>query len=165
MDTVRMINGKLLRRGYTTGSCAAAAAKAAAVMLLTQSINHTVIIKTPNDTVLALDVLNARYTSDWASCAIQKDGGDDPDVTDGVLVYARVSRAATGLTITGGDGIGRVIKFNIVRHWLPLRNIDGVIGRDNFHNSHAHRVVRAQHPVGKRGARCTVGRARGGDII
>ena len=106
----RLVGGKLLRRGYTTGSCAAAAAKAAAAMLLTQAARDTVTLTTPDGTVLTLDVLDIEYTPDAASCAIQKDSGDDPDVTNGALVYARVTRADCGVGISGGEGIGRVTK-------------------------------------------------------
>jgi len=113
MDSTRLIGGKLLRRGYTTGSCAAAAAKAAVIMLLTQMPCHTVTIATPNKAVLTLDVADAGYTRSQASCAIQKDSGDDPDVTNGVLVYAQVTFAPDGIAITGGEGIGRVTKTGL----------------------------------------------------
>ncbi|MDR2933068.1 MAG: cobalt-precorrin-5B (C(1))-methyltransferase CbiD, partial [Oscillospiraceae bacterium] len=106
----RLVGGKLLRRGYTTGSCAAAAAKAAAIMLLTQSVCPTATITTPSGTVLTVDVLDLAFTPEYASCAIQKDSGDDPDVTNGCLVYANVSRITDGIEINGGDGIGRVTK-------------------------------------------------------
>ena len=110
MDLVRMVGGKLLRRGYTTGSCAAAAAKAATMMLLTQTACHTVTLTTPDGTVLTLDVFDCEYTSERASCAIRKDSGDDPDVTDGVFVYVHVSKIPNGIKINGGEGIGRVTK-------------------------------------------------------
>jgi len=109
MDS-RLVGGKLLRRGYTTGSCAAAAAKAAAVTLLTQDACLAVTLITPGGIALTLDVLDIRYTPDSASCAVRKDSGDDPDVTNGALVYARVSRRSAGIEISGGDGIGRVTK-------------------------------------------------------
>jgi len=109
MDS-RLVGGKLLRRGYTTGSCAAAAAKAAAAMLLTQTICHTVTLTTPGGIVLTLDVLDSQVTPEYASCAIQKDSGDDPDVTNGCLVYAHVSFSICDIKICGGDGIGRVTK-------------------------------------------------------
>lgn len=106
----RLVGGKLLRRGYTTGSCAAAAAKAAAIMLLTQSACPTVSLKTPGGAVLTLDVLDRHFSRESASCAIQKDSGDDPDITNGCLVYARLSFAPEGVEIRGGQGIGRVTK-------------------------------------------------------
>lgn len=109
-ETSRLVSGKLLRRGYTTGSSAAAAAKAATIMLLTQTPCPTVTLTTPNNTQLTLDVLDAVLEQDSASCAIQKDSGDDPDITNGCLVYARVSRTSEGFTLAGGEGIGRVTK-------------------------------------------------------
>ena len=109
MDS-RLVDGKLLRRGYTTGSCAAAAAKAATAMLLTQTPSPTVSLTTPGGTDLMLDVMDTDITPAYASCAVQKDSGDDPDVTNGCYVYARVSFASAGINICCGDGIGRVTK-------------------------------------------------------
>lgn len=109
MDT-RLVGGKMLRRGYTTGSCAAAAAKAAATTLLTQTDCRSVTLTTPSGIALTLDVQNGVFTPEYASCSIQKDSGDDPDVTNGCFVYARVSRQAEGVTICGGEGIGLVTK-------------------------------------------------------
>lgn len=103
--------GKLLRGGYTTGSCAAAAAKAAALLLLTGTAPAAVTIGTPAGISLTLPVLQADMTANGsASCAIRKDGGDDPDATDGLLIYATLTRQETGLTVDGGEGVGRVTK-------------------------------------------------------
>lgn len=109
MDT-RLVGGKMLRRGFTTGSCAAAAAKAAASMLLTQTDCPIVTLTTPGGIFLSLNVRNGELTSAYASCAIQKDSGDDPDVTNGCLVYARVSFLPEGIEISGGEGIGLVTR-------------------------------------------------------
>jgi len=112
MDTMhsRFVNGKLLRRGYTTGSCAAAAAKAATDMLLTQRLVENVTLSTPNGITLTLDVTHTSFTPDAATCAVQKDSGDDPDVTNSVFVHAHVTQTPSGITIEGGEGIGRVTK-------------------------------------------------------
>ena len=83
--------GKLMRRGYTTGSCAAAATKAAAVMLLSGEETDTIIIDTPKGITLSLDVLDILRGPGFARCAIRKDSGDDPDDTNGTLIYATVS--------------------------------------------------------------------------
>ena len=83
--------GKLMRRGYTTGSCAAAASKAAAVMLLSGEETDTIIIDTPKGITLSLDVLDILRGPGFARCAIRKDSGDDPDDTNGTLIYATVS--------------------------------------------------------------------------
>ena len=110
MKLTRSVNGKLLRCGYTTGSCAAAAAKAAATMLLSGKEMHTVTLETPKGLKLSLAILDVQMNPDSTSCAIQKDAGDDPDVTDGILVYARVNRMAEGIEITGCEGVGRITK-------------------------------------------------------
>ena len=104
-------DGKKLRYGYTTGSCAAAAAKAAAWMLLTGKRKDTISLVTPKGIPLSLQVEDIRMEEDFVSCAIRKDSGDDPDVTNGTLVYARVSRRGTPeIGIDGGFGVGRVTK-------------------------------------------------------
>lgn len=104
-------DGKRLHFGFTTGTCAAAAAKAATILLLSDTVPQTVSIRTPKGIDLTLPVLEPVRGDGFASCAIRKDAGDDPDVTDGVLVYARVSkRAQPGIAIDGGVGVGRVTK-------------------------------------------------------
>lgn len=82
-----------LRLGYTTGSCAAAAAKAAAQMLLGQEEICQVRLMTPKGIELCLDIENISRTVEYVECAVRKYSGDDPDVTDGLLVFARVQRA------------------------------------------------------------------------
>ena len=102
--------GRRLRCGYTTGACAAAAAKAAAELLLSGCAPQTVSINTPKGVPLTLDVLKPSLVGGRATCAIQKDSGDDPDVTNGVLVYAAVEKRSSGIEIDGGEGVGRVTK-------------------------------------------------------
>lgn len=101
---------KKLRCGYTTGSCAAGAAKAAAQMLLTGNEIRQIKLMTPAGIPLTLDILEIKRKSDSVSCAVKKDSGDDPDITNGILVYVEVSQCAEGITITGGEGIGIVTK-------------------------------------------------------
>lgn len=104
-------NKRQLRCGHTTGSCAAAAALAAAYMLLTGRKKEDIRIKTPKGIWLELPVREIEMGADEVSCAIEKDGGDDPDVTSGSLIYARVSlRSEAGIGIDGGEGVGRVSK-------------------------------------------------------
>lgn len=102
-----------LRCGYTTGSCAAAAARAAAQMLVTGDKQEVTEIITPNGVTLRLEVLNAEISENSAVCAIRKDSGDDPDVTDGILIFADVRRIPSGIEITGGQGIGKVKKAGL----------------------------------------------------
>ena len=104
-------DGKKLRFGYTTGSCAAAAAKAAAWMLLTGQIKEEISLITPKGVTLTLAVEDISMGPDRVSCAIRKDSGDDPDVTNGTLVYAEVTaKEEPGIVIDGGFGVGRVTK-------------------------------------------------------
>ena len=104
-------DGKQLRLGYTTGSCAAAAAKAAAWMLLTGSLRESIQLQTPKGICLDLPVLEISRGADSVSCAVRKDSGDDPDVTDGTLIFAKVTKTPEpGIFIDGGEGVGRVTK-------------------------------------------------------
>lgn len=101
-----------MRYGFTTGSCAAAAAKAAAYMLLTGKEKRAIDIETPKGLIYRAKILDITRGEKTVSCAVEKDGGDDPDVTTGLWIYARVScvKDADGLLIEGGAGVGRVTK-------------------------------------------------------
>ena len=111
MEEYIIREGKQLRLGYTTGSCAAAAAKAAAWMLLTGKRKEMITLDTPKGIRLDLDVKEIRMENGQVSCAIEKDSGDDPDVTKGTLIFATVTQMdAPGVMIDGGFGIGRVTK-------------------------------------------------------
>lgn len=104
-------NGKQLRRGYTTGSCAAAAAQAAAMLLLTGEAPAKVLLRTPSGTDLHLTPEQVHWEGTSAVCAIRKDSGDDPDVTDHIEVVVSIQPNPTpGITIRGGQGVGRVTK-------------------------------------------------------
>ena len=106
-----LVDGKKLRFGYTTGTCAAAAAKAAALLLLTGQAPVAVKIHTPKGIDLRLPIVESKREGDAARCAVRKNSGDDPDVTDGALVCAEVRVSATqGIHIDGGEGVGRVTK-------------------------------------------------------
>lgn len=97
------------RTGYTTGSNAAAAAKAATIALLTGEWPETVKISLPIGETTTMTPVERELTGESAYCCMVKDAGDDPDVTHGALICARVSRSATpGITLAGGEGVGRV---------------------------------------------------------
>lgn len=101
----------ILRYGYTTGSCAAAAAQAAARMLLTGEKVEEVALETPKGILLHLLIEDIRMNTDEVICAVRKDGGDDPDVTHGILVYARMKKTfGKEVSIDGGIGVGRVTR-------------------------------------------------------
>lgn len=108
---------KRMRYGYTTGTCAAAAAKAAAWGLLTGTCPDTVEMDTPKGFTLSLPIENAGLGlagdlgGEAVSCAVRKDAGDDPDITDGILICASVSKTrGESVIIDGGLGVGRVTK-------------------------------------------------------
>ena len=110
-------DGKRLRRGYTTGTCAAGAAKAAAQLLLTGRAPERARILTPKGIELTLPVLDASSGEGWASCAVRKYSGDDPDVTDGMLIYARVAPSPVEeIRIGGGEGIVGVVAHEGAPH-------------------------------------------------
>lgn len=100
-----------LRMGYTTGTCAALAAKAATQMLLTGTVVNSVEIMTPKGLLVSTPVLKIEIGRNYVCCAVQKDAGDDPDNTDGLLIYANVCKTEIpAVTIDGGIGVGRVTK-------------------------------------------------------
>ena len=111
-----------MRYGFTTGSCAAATAKAAAYMLLTGKLKREITIETPKSIPYTAKLVDISRKEREVSCAVEKDGGDDPDITTGALIYARVSFAEnnvgtdtfagkeTLIKIDGGTGVGRVTK-------------------------------------------------------
>jgi len=101
-----MKGGKRLRYGYTTGSCSAGAAKAATLMLLGGEAVDSVALLTPKGWTLDLTIHDIQQSENVVSCAVRKDSGDDPDVTDGMLIYARVKMGKSGIKISGGEGIG-----------------------------------------------------------
>lgn len=111
LDLYVIKDGKNLRCGYTTGSCAAGAAKAAGLMLETREKINYIDIETPAQIDLKLEVHNQVLNDKYASCSIIKDAGDDPDNTDGIHIFAKVSERSDGkILIDGGQGIGRIMR-------------------------------------------------------
>ena len=106
-----------LRMGFTTGSCAAAAAKAATYMLLSGETIQQVKLMTPKGIELYLDVEKIRQTEKFVESAIRKNSGDEPDQTKGLLDFARVKKERQttdtafyegNLSLEGGVGVGRI---------------------------------------------------------
>ena len=103
-------NQTTLKRGYTTGSCAAAAAQAATLLLLTGQLPEVIELHTPKGIDLFLHPEQAGFDGTVAHCCIRKDSGDDPDVTNGICIYADVQKQAQEIVILGGDGVGVVTR-------------------------------------------------------
>ena len=101
---------KKLRCGFTTGTCAAAASAGAARMLLSGKVIENITVMTPSGNSVTVGLTDIKKENDYVSCAVQKDSGDDPDVTDKILVYSTVSYEKSGITVDGGEGVGRVTK-------------------------------------------------------
>ena len=111
MSTILPKNEQGLRFGYTTGSCATAAAAAAAQMLLCGEEVSLVAFTTPKGMELQLDIQHITRNGQTVRCGVKKDAGDDPDITDGIYIYAVAELSdEPGVQIEGGIGVGRVTR-------------------------------------------------------
>ena len=109
LDLYVVKDGKKLRCGYTTGSCATAASKAAVLLLEGKLDSDYVKINTPKGIELEIDIEWTEKTSDYAIASVKKDAGDDPDITDGIEIIAKASiRKDEEISIKGGRGVGRI---------------------------------------------------------
>lgn len=103
-----------MRYGFTTGSCAAAASKAAAYMLLTGHEKRSIQIETPKGIIYNAQIEEISREERWVRCGVRKDGGDDPDITTGTFIFATVTLEGEEgeneslIQIEGGLGVGRV---------------------------------------------------------
>ena len=113
-EMVEKPKGKKLRHGYTTGSCAAAASKAAAGVLIQQQRVDEVEITLPRGQKTSFKLQRCDWGPDWAECSVIKDAGDDPDATHGAEIVAWVAWTEDpGLHLQGGPGVGVVTKRGI----------------------------------------------------
>ena len=114
MEEYVYIDGKKYRRGYTTGSCATGAAKAATYMLLTKKRIDSINIDTPKGIPLTLKIENINICDDYIECSIEKDGGDDIDATHTMHIHARAElvkrQGKENILVCGGEGIGVVTR-------------------------------------------------------
>ena len=99
-----------LRRGWTTGACATAAVKAALMALWGDGFPDMVSITLPKGETPDFNLVNTQQGEGWFEAGIIKDAGDDPDVTHGAEVRARVSASAGGVMFKAGEGVGIVTK-------------------------------------------------------
>lgn len=158
MDTYVYKDQKWMKRGVTTGTCAAAAACAAAETLLSGDCPAQVTVATPSGASVSLEIQCLRVLENLAVCAVRKDAGDDPDVTDGARIMATVQRAESfsedgmvwnpagvkgNLRLFGGSGVGRVTKpglsvavgeaaVNPVPRQMIFDSVSAVCGQWNF---------------------------------
>lgn len=106
-------NGQNLKYGYTTGSCARIAVRAALKKLLLGMEEKTERLVLSDDLIFDVEILDRTVCGNTASCGVKKYSGDDPDITNGTMIYAQVSVTEgpeTVVSIEGGVGIGRVTK-------------------------------------------------------
>ncbi len=133
MEALVYKDKKMLRRGYTTGTCAALAAQGAVSFLVSGIWPETAEFMTPAGQMVRVPLMEKKAGNGAASCAVKKDAGDDPDVTDGLLIFAqarflpenagnaREADHGTGtasarerrVIIDGGEGVGRVTKAGL----------------------------------------------------
>jgi len=101
-----------LRTGYTTGSSATAAAKAALLSIINQQKIDSVDIRLPKGNFIQIPVHSCKFESNKAQCSVIKDGGDDPDVTHGaeIIVELSITEKVNQIDIDGGEGVGIVTK-------------------------------------------------------
>ncbi len=111
LNFVLVKQSKEKRLGYTTGTCAAAAAGAASKMLFCGQEIFFVKFTSPSGYVVFLEIERIVRSTDGRAvkCAVQKDGGSDPDATTGLYIYALVEKTDfPKIEICGGEGVGRV---------------------------------------------------------
>ncbi len=99
-----------MRRGWTTGACATAATKAALIRLWGGAFPREVGITLPKGETPVFPLALAEAGDGWAQVGITKDAGDDPDVTHGALIVARVAQSSGGVAFVAGEGVGTVTK-------------------------------------------------------
>src|SRR5688572_12464084 len=110
-----MVNSKAkpqgeLRRGWTTGACATAATKAAFTALATGSFPDPVEITLPKGERVAFRLAISELGQGYARAGVIKDAGDDPDVTHGATIIAKLTWGGTGVTFRAGEGVGTITK-------------------------------------------------------
>ena len=102
---------RALRTGWTTGTCAAAAAKAATLALVQQRCQEAIEVALPGGQRVTFPLASCTFDASRAEAVVVKDGGDDPDATHGAHLTATVAWAPQpGLTLEGGVGVGMVTK-------------------------------------------------------
>lgn len=102
-----------LRRGWTTGACATAAVRASLIGLWGAGLPGQVTIRLPRGETPEFDVAHFELGEGWAEAGIVKDAGDDPDVTHGAMIIARVTPGGHGIRFAAGEGVGTVTRAGL----------------------------------------------------
>lgn len=110
MESFICDNGKILKCGYTTGSCATAGAVAGAIYLLEGYMPNSVDIFAPNNNIITIPIKSYSTCENNISCTVLKDGGDDIDITHGIEIVTTVKKIDKDIHIDGGTGVGTVTK-------------------------------------------------------
>ncbi|WP_428325045.1 cobalt-precorrin-5B (C(1))-methyltransferase [Nitrosopumilus sp.] len=112
MNTPVVAEEKKLRTGYTTGSSATAASKAALLSIIKQQKIEEIEITLPKKSTIKIPVNSCQFEKNKAKCSVIKDGGDDPDVTHGaeIIVELTFNDNKNQIEIDGGEGVGIVTK-------------------------------------------------------
>ena len=116
MNTINMEEEKTkMKTGYTTGSSATAASKAALLSIINQKKIDNVSILLPKRSFLQIPIHSCEFELDKAKCSVIKNGGDDPDVTHGaeIIVELSITKKINEIEIDGGEGVGIVTKLGL----------------------------------------------------
>ena len=157
MDQYIYRNGKKLKYGFTTGTCATAATKAAVITLLTGKPPKTVKLQVPKGWILELPIEVTKTNENSVLCGVRKDAGDDPDVTHDLLICSKVQFHDKN-EIIGGIGVGRVTKEGLpvsvgkaAINPVPMKMIESVLKN----KKNRHFLVEISVPEGKNIAKRT----------
>ncbi|MGE5538385.1 MAG: cobalt-precorrin-5B (C(1))-methyltransferase [Gemmatimonas sp.] len=155
---MRSAEARPLRRGYTTGACATAASAAAFEALLTGRFPDPVTIRLPNGQPVSFALAHHAINGACAEAGVIKDAGDDPDVTHGATVLARVERGASGAGVVfrAGPGVGTVTRAGLplavgepAINPVPRRMIGAALGEiAGRHRTAADAIVTLSIPGG-----------------
>lgn len=143
MDDYIFKNGKVLRKGYTTGSCATASVAASVYMLINNKKINNIKIKLPSGNEVLFNLLDIEINENFVSASIIKDGGDDPDITNGIKIIGKAELSEKGIEIKGGMGVGIVkskglkVKvgepaINPVPRKMIIENIERILKNSNY---------------------------------
>ncbi|MCH4006026.1 MAG: cobalt-precorrin-5B (C(1))-methyltransferase CbiD [Eubacterium sp.] len=158
MDEVVRNGNKMLRLGFTTGTCAALASSGALHLLLTGRVPEKLKIVTRKGIPVSVAPEEAGFRDERKStayCLIKKDAGDDIDATDGALIGAEVTLTeSAGITIDGGEGVGRVTKAGLDQP-VGAAAINSV-PRQMIRESLEACARQLDYPLGERGAAAVI---------